>query len=111
MRSGRRPRRASTPAGRSSRPARATCSSTPATASGVFDPSYGYDFNPGPDSAGRDIDVDGIPTELDPDSDAGGCQDGEEDRNADGHRNGKETSNFDASDDACLDLSGTISYT
>jgi Lamin Tail Domain/Peptidase_C39 like family len=79
-------------------------------ASGLFDAPYGYALHPAPDSAGRDFDVDGIPTELDPDSDAGGCQDGQEDQNADGHRNGKETSNFDASDDACHDLFGTITF-
>lgn len=67
--------------------------------SGVFDPSYGYAVTG--DIAGRDIDGDGQVTELDPDSDGGGCTDGEEDEDADGHRSGSETWNFDVSDDRC----------
>ena len=64
---------------------------------GVFDPEHGYAFHPG--DSGRDWDGDLVPTELDPDSDEGGCKDGDEDTNRNGHRNGKETWNFDVSDD------------
>lgn len=74
---------------------------------GVFDAEHGYAAHP--EDGGRDWDGDGIATELDPDSDAGGCQDGEEDKDRDGHRNGKETWNFDISDDLCHALGGTIS--
>lgn len=70
-------------------------------ASGIFDSTYGYAKDPVPESAGRDFDSDGIPTERDPDSDTGGCLDGEEDTNLDGHRTGSETWNFDVSDDSC----------
>lgn len=77
--------------------------------SGIFEPTYGYARDPD-NSAGRDFDTDGLATELDPDSDAGGCMDGAEDKDGNGHRNGNETWNFDASDDACHDLVGTITY-
>ena len=60
---------------------------------------------------GRDYDSDGVPTESDPDSDCGGCDDGDEDENGDGHRTGEETWNFDSKDDVCGDLSGTITWT
>ena len=46
---------------------------------GVFDPEHGYAIHP--DHGGRDWDGDQVPTELDPDSDEGGCKDGEEDTN------------------------------
>ncbi len=80
-------------------------------ASGVFDPTYGYARDPQPDSPGRDFDVDGIPTERDPDSDAGGCQDGHEDANGNGLRDTGETWNFDASDDLCVGWRGTMTGT
>lgn len=80
-------------------------------AAGIFDPTYGYAFSPQADGPGRDFDADGIPTERDADSDAGGCLDGDEDMDLDGHRNGKETWNFDTSDDVCGDLVGTITWT
>ncbi|HSO30630.1 MAG TPA: lamin tail domain-containing protein [Candidatus Sulfomarinibacteraceae bacterium] len=73
---------------------------------GVFDPQYGY-ANRGP---GRDYDSDGTPTELDKDSDAGTCWDGEEDTSGDGHRNGKETSNFDFNDDFCMAYEISITW-
>ena len=77
-------------------------------ASGVFDAEHGYAAHR--EDGGRDWDGDGIPTERDPDSDNGGCQDGEEDKDANGHRNGTETWNFDVTDDTCFDLMGTITY-
>jgi hypothetical protein len=79
---------------------------------GVFDPTYGYALDPQSNSAGRDFDGDGIPTELDPDSDNGGCPDGVEDTNLNGHRDSGETSNFDVSDDACQTpgLTGTLTW-
>ena len=80
-------------------------------ASGIFDATYGYSRDPQPGGPGRDFDSDGIPTERDPDSDSGGCLDGEEDKNADGHRSTRETWNFDPDDDACHDLVGTITWT
>lgn len=66
---------------------------------GVFDERHGYAFF-GP---GRDFDGDGVATELDPDSDDGGCRDGAEDANGDGRweREG-ELDNFADADDACL---------
>lgn len=64
--------------------------------------------------AGRDFDRDGVPMELDPDSDAGGCRDGREDENLNGRRDADETHNFDESDDDCgpapLGGSLTLSY-
>ncbi len=78
-------------------------------ASGVFDPDYGYAFKR--TDRGRDFDSDDRPTELDPDSDQGGCLDGDEDANRDGHRSGQEKWNFDAADDVCGDLSGSITWT
>lgn len=80
-------------------------------ASGIFEPTYGYALDPQPGGPGRDFDSDGIPTERDPDSDTGGCMDGEEDKDADGHRSARETWNFDPNDDACHDLVGTITWT
>jgi hypothetical protein len=77
-------------------------------ASGVFDSVFGYAFLAG---RGRDYDSDGVATELDPDSDSGGCDDGDEDDNGDGHQTGEETWNFNARDDVCGDLSGTITWT
>lgn len=75
---------------------------------GVFDSKHGYARRPGPDSDGRDFDFDGIPTERDPDSDRGGCQDGEEDKDLDGHKTGAETWNFDTHDDRCSGWRGTM---
>jgi hypothetical protein len=49
----------------------------------------------------RGTSTDGLPIELDPDADDGGCQDGREDSNANGTRDGHETWNFKASDDRC----------
>jgi hypothetical protein len=73
---------------------------------GVFDPMYGYSEG-GP---GRDYDSDGIPTELDKDSDAGDCCDGEEDTSGNGHRDGSETSNFDFNDDVCMAYEVSITW-
>ena len=83
----------------------------PDVASGIFDPTHGYALKPGAGNRGRDFDGDSLATELDPDSDDGGCLDGDEDTNGDGHRADKETWNFDAADDVCGDLSGTITWT
>jgi hypothetical protein len=81
-------------------------------ASGIYELEFGmgYAWNPVPNSYGRDYDRDGIPTELDRDSDNGGCKDGDEDVNGDGVRTGKETGNFDEMDDLCGDLEGSVSY-
>lgn len=58
---------------------------------------------------GRDFDRDGVAMELDPDSDAGGCRDGDEDFDYDGARDGGETYNFDPEDDNCdVALGGRI---
>ena len=79
--------------------------------SGIYEQEFGlgYAWNPGPHSAGRDLDADGKPTELDPDSDNGGCKDGDEDTDASGYHDGKEpTSNFDQSDDECGPLRGKL---
>ena len=80
---------------------------------GVFDTKHGYARSPTPENDGRDYDFDGIPTELDPDSDRGGCRDGEEDKNLDGHRAERETWNFDTQDDgaSCGGWRGTITST
>lgn len=81
-------------------------------ASGVYEIEfgYGYAFTPVPNSQGRDYDFDGRATELDPDSDNGGCKDGEEDLNGDGERAGIETGNFNQTDDVCGNLQGSVSY-
>ena len=81
-------------------------------ASGVYEIAglLGYAYNPGRNSKGRDYDFDGRPTELDPDSDNGGCKDGEEDENGDGERGRSETWNFDDTDDVCGNLQGSLSY-
>jgi hypothetical protein len=82
-------------------------------ASGVFEKEfhlgYAYTGLTGLDS-GRDYDGDGLPTELDPDSDNGGCKDGEEDLDHNGFRTGKENSNFTPADDVCGTLMGSITY-
>ena len=78
--------------------------------SGVFDPKYGY-ATTGGSQFGRDYDDDGNPTELDKDSDEGGCLDGEEDVSLNGHRDGSETWNFEADDDSCAGWRGTMSVT
>ena len=65
---------------------------------GVFDPQYGY-ATTGRNPLGRDYDSDGIPTERDKDSDEGGCLDGIEDANGNGHRDQPERYNFDGDDD------------
>ena len=56
-------------------------------------------FFPRPAETGRDFDGDGKMMELDPDSDNGGCKDGEEDLNANGIRDPGESSNFVRADD------------
>lgn len=53
----------------------------------------------GTDLVGRDTDRDGKMMELDPDSDDGGCKDGEEDADGNGRREAGETSNFKRPDD------------
>jgi hypothetical protein len=55
------------------------------------------------DLSGRDPDGDGKAMELDPDSDAGGCDDGEENANGDGRRDRGETSNFERTDDPTVE--------
>jgi hypothetical protein len=82
-------------------------------ASGVFETEhrYGYAFSPVPNSPGRDLDRDGLPTERDKDSDDGGCLDGIEDANSNGRHDGVETGNFDDADDKCGNIQGTISWT
>jgi hypothetical protein len=57
-----------------------------------------------------DYDHDGNPSELDADSDNGGCKDGEEDLNGNGELAGNETDNFDETDDICGLLQGNLSY-
>ncbi len=67
----------------------------------VFDTRYGYARgNP----EGRDFDGDGLPMELDPDADEGGCFDGMEDLNGNGkyEANAQETYSFDFMDDPCI---------
>ena len=64
---------------------------------GVFDPQYGYATTGS--EAGRDFDSDGTPTERDKDSDSGGCPDGVEDTNGNGHLDPGERSNFNVDDD------------
>lgn len=88
---------------------------------GVFELEYqlGYAWSPG-SNPGRDFDEDGLPTELDADSDwpykgnsngvQDGCLDGDEDTNGDGVHQGNESSNFNPSDDMCDRLSGVLSY-
>ncbi|MDP9467187.1 MAG: C39 family peptidase [Chloroflexota bacterium] len=66
---------------------------------GVFDARHGYARDPHPGNNGRDYDFDELPTERDPDSDEGGCKDGQEDKDLDGHRTGSETWNFNGDDD------------
>ena len=70
-------------------------------------PDVGYALHPLPHSQGRDFDADGKATELDPDSDDGGCVDGVEDENRDGHLTGRETWNFQDEDDACRNVKAT----
>jgi hypothetical protein len=77
----------------------------------VFDRRFGYAKY----RTGRDEDRDGLPMERDPDSDAGGCRDGMEDRNANGIHDRQspanaETWNFDFIDDSCQDLVGHLTY-
>ena len=78
--------------------------------SGVFDPKHGYATQPG-SQFNRDFDSDGNPTELDKDSDDGGCLDGEEDTSLNGHRDGSETWNFNPDDDSCAGWRGSMSVT
>lgn len=66
----------------------------------VFDPDHGW-ARWRAIGFGRDLDEDNRFMELDRDSDAGGCKDGEEDKNANGKRDGGETYNFDKQDDDC----------
>lgn len=75
----------------------------------VFEPPHGWSIRtrtvqagqlfPRPRDTGRDLDGDGKAMERDPDSDDGGCDDGEEDINGNGRRDPGETSNFDKADD------------
>ncbi|MEP7215738.1 MAG: C39 family peptidase [Anaerolineaceae bacterium] len=70
----------------------------------VFDPKHGY--STGAEHDGRDFDHDHLAMELDPDSDNGGCLDGQEDLNGDGRFDASsEIYNFDQNDDGCA--SGT----
>jgi hypothetical protein len=77
----------------------------------VFDPQYGLAAATDADSSqsSRDSDQDGLPMELDIDSDNGGCLDGFEDKNLDGRFRPEygETSNFDPVDDHCYALQMT----
>jgi hypothetical protein len=78
-------------------------------AASVFDGTYGYALH----RTGRDEDHDGRAMELDPDSDAGGCKDGDEDRNGNGIYEGAvlqavETWNFKFLDDSCRGLAGHV---
>ncbi len=76
----------------------------------VFDPSKGYHYGPFGD---RDDDGDSLPMERDRDSDAGGCEDGQEDKDGNGKYAGMgttETWNFDTKDDSCLGLAGHLVY-
>ena len=72
---------------------------------------YGYAWNPAYGNPGRDLDSDNKPTELDPDSDDGGCTDGDEDTDKDGFHTDPETNNFDRADDQCGNLQGNLSWT
>lgn len=85
----------------------------PDIVTGVFDPKHGYARDPHPGNNGRDYDFDELPTERDPDSDEGGCKDGQEDADLDGHRTAPETWNFDGDDDgaSCSGWRGTITST
>ncbi|MCY0683125.1 hypothetical protein, partial [Klebsiella pneumoniae] len=71
---------------------------------------YGYAMGGPGASRGRDYDRDGEPTERDADSDNGGCRDGEEDLDADGMHAGRETGNFDETDDVCGSLQGSVTF-
>lgn len=85
--------------------------------SSVFDDSYGYAVRyrartAFPRMDGRDFDRDGLAPERDPDSDNGGCLDGDEDTDLDGiFRATDETWNFRADDDPCRPLSGGLQWT
>lgn len=89
----------------------------------IFDPVYGYavHFNLG---AGyyfgdrilsrtdlRDWDDDGLPNERDPDSDQGGCKDGDEDADLLGDHDPDETWSYDTGDDPCRPVHGTLTWT
>jgi hypothetical protein len=74
----------------------------------VFDPVHGYALHP--NGTGRDFDGDGVPMELDRDSDDGGCSDGLEDRNFNGKPDAGESWNFDKLDDACFAWKGDVYY-
>lgn len=90
--------------------------------SGVFETEFqlGYAYSPGPNNVGRDFDGDGLPTEIDADSDwpatgnaqgkRDGCNDGEEDTSTNGFHDGNETSNFNPGDDHCARLRGNLSF-
>jgi hypothetical protein len=79
----------------------------------VFEPEHGWSVKtstlragerfPAVSATGRDFDGDGLMMETDPDSDGGGCKDGEEDLNGNGLRDAGETSNFDPDDDPVVD--------
>lgn len=78
----------------------------------VFDPDHGW-AQWRAAGFGRDLDEDKRFMELDRDSDGGGCKDGEEDKNANGKRDGGETYNFDKEDDECAPgpLGGRVKIT
>ncbi len=73
----------------------------------VLDARFGYAFSQ--NTLARDADMDGLPPELDIDSDGGGCLDGFEDANLNGfYEPGMgETSVFDPQDDRCYNLKST----
>ncbi len=76
----------------------------------VFDAQYGYSFTHLPFA--RDPDLDGLPPELDIDTDGGGCLDGYEDTNLNGlyEPGSGETSVFNPQDDRCYTLKMTWSF-
>jgi len=80
-------------------------------ASGVFEKEFGRGYAYNNNEIGRDFDGDRLPTEIDPDSDQGGCRDGDEDVDGSGVRDNLETSNFSDGDDICEQLDGSVSYT
>ena len=79
----------------------------------VFEPPQGWSLRtrnlqarepfPPPTQTGRNLDGDALAMELDPDSDGGGCKDGEEDLDGDGVTDPGEPSNFDPADDPIVD--------
>ena len=78
--------------------------------SGVFEKEFGRGYAFNNNEIGRDYDGDRLPTEIDPDSDQGGCRDGDEDVNGSGVRDHSESSNFSDGDDVCEQLDGSVTY-